>query len=90
MDKKEIRTLLTESAFNNLCKNGRILHNSVLSGKTDIVFTNIDIKEIISGSILEKETDDCILKFALQDIGYDMIREILKRSPIYYELSNTI
>mgnify|MGYP000869271342 CR=1 FL=1 len=40
--------------------------------------------------ILEKDADDAILKFALQDLGLDLIREIVRRSPIYSELAQEI
>lgn len=86
MDKKEIRTLFTESTFTHLCKIGFITHQSSLSGKNEIRFTKNDISNLSNGLIIEKEIDDAILKFALQDIGYDLIIEILKRSPIYSEI----
>ena len=87
IEKKEVRTLLTESSFSNLCKIGSVTHNSIISGKMAINFTNADIRGIISGRVFEKEVDDATLKFLLQDIGVDMIREILRRSPLYSEIS---
>lgn len=84
MENKEIRTVLNESAFTNLCKVGYI------RAKNDILFNKLDIKALISGDILEKIEDDAIYKFMLQDIGIDNIREILKRSPVFSELSNEI
>lgn len=90
MEKKEIRTLFTESSFTNLCKNGFMIHNSTLSGKNQVDFTKEDIRILFNGKILEKEYDDAVLKFALQDIGPESIKEILKRSPIYYALSEEI
>lgn len=90
MEKIEIRTLFTELTFTGLCKNGFMIHNSALSGKYQVNFTKEDIKILIGGKILEKEYDDAILKFALQDIGLEMIREILKRSPLYFDISQEI
>ena len=87
IEKKEVRTLLTESSFSNLCKIGSTSHNSAKSGKMTINFTSSDIRILISGKILEKDVDDSTLKFLLQDIGVDMIREILRRSPLYSEIS---
>lgn len=90
MERKEIRTTLTESSFTGLCKNGYVKHQSTLSGAYDIRFTKNDMKHLCQGDIIEKVTDDSILKFAIQDIGKDLIREIVKRSPIYSELSQEI
>ena len=40
--------------------------------------------------VLEKEADDATLKFGLQDLGSELIREIVKRSPIYSDLAQEI
>ena len=90
MEKREIRTSLNEAMFTNICKHGFIRHQSTLSGTYDIRFTRVDMKQLCLGEILEKQTDDAILKFALQDLGLEMIREIVKRSPIYSELAQEI
>ena len=90
MERKEIRTTLTESSFTGLCKNGFVRHQSELSGAYDVRFTKNDIKHLCKGDILEKITDDAVLKYALQDLGLDIIREIVKRSPIYSDLSQEI
>jgi hypothetical protein len=85
---KEINAVLTEVTFTHICKNGFILHKSELSGNYDIRFTKQDIRQLVNGNIIEKDSDDAILKFALQEnINMEMIREILKRSPIYSDLS---
>ncbi len=90
MEKREIRTLLNEVMFTNICKHGFIKHQSTLSGTYDVRFTRVDMKHLCAGDVLEKQTDDAILMFALQDLGSEMIREIVKRSPIYSELSQEI
>ncbi len=87
---KEIRNSLNEVAFTNICKHGFIKHQSSLSGSYDVKFNKNDIIELCSGSIVEKETDDAILKFALQDLGLDIIREVVRRSPIYSDLAQNI
>ena len=48
------------------------------------------MKHLCKGDVLEKDTDDAILKFALQDLGSELIREIVKRSPIYSELAQEL
>lgn len=90
MERKEIRILLTESSFTQLCKTGFYTNNRGPFSKTDIYITKSDMKEISTGKILEKEVGGEIFKFTLQDIGIVSIREILKRSPIYSEIANDI
>jgi hypothetical protein len=90
MEKKEIKTSLNEVLFTNICKHGFIKHQSTLSGTYDVRFTRVDMKQLCSGNVIEKQTDDAVLKFALQDLGSEMIREIVKRSPIYSELAQEI
>lgn len=89
-NKEEIRMIFTELSFTALCKNGFLLHTSKLSGKTQIDFTSKDIKDLVTGKIIEKEQDDLMIKFALQNLGIEMIKEILKRSPIYSSLATEI
>lgn len=86
---KEIRTVLTESSFSSLCKTGFIPVETNL-GKIDLRFSRVDIKELSTGKILEKVQDDVKFLYALQDLGTDTIREIVKRSPLYSELSQEI
>jgi hypothetical protein len=90
MEKREIRTSLNEALFTNICKHGFIRHQSTLSGTYDVNFTRVDMRKLCKGEMLEKQTDDAVLKFALQDLGSEMIREIVKRSPIFSELAQEI
>jgi hypothetical protein len=90
MEKREIRTSLNEALFTNICKHGFIRHQSTLSGTYDVNFTRVDMRKLCKGEMLEKQTDDAVLKFALQDLGSEMIREIIKRSPIFSELAQEI
>ena len=90
MEKREVRTSLNEVLFTNICKHGFIRHQSTLSGTYDVRFTRVDMKHLCLGDVIEKQTDDAILKFALQDLGSEMVREIVKRSPIFSELAQEI
>jgi hypothetical protein len=90
MEKREIKASLNESMFTNLCKNGFIRYQSTLSGTYDVSFTRIDIKQLCEGEILEKQTDDALIKLTLQDFGLELIREIVKRSPIYSDIAQEI
>lgn len=87
---KEIRHSLNESMFTTICKHGYMKHQSKLSGTFDIRFNKNDIKQLSSGLIIEKHADDVIIKFALQDLGTDNIREIIRRSPIFSDLAQEI
>ncbi len=82
---KETRILLTEPMFINLCKKG---YYSTLNN-SDLYFTKEDIKLLATGKIVSKEESYVGIQwlFMLQDIGFDMIDEILKRSPIYMDLA---
>ena len=82
---KETRIVLTESHFTFLCKYGFFIHKTEY-GKTDLSMTKIDIKDLATGKIVEKEVDDGVVKLALQDIGTEMIKEIIKRTPLYSDI----
>lgn len=85
---KEMRILLNEATFTNLCKKG--YYTSVENNsKNDLYFTKEDIKLLVNGKIVTKEAsyEKTNWLFMLQDIGFDMINEILKRSPIYMDLA---
>ena len=89
-ERKEIRMLLTEYTFTNLCKAGFFMHNSPTMGKTDVFVNRNDIRTLIKGEILTIPVGEEDFKVALQDIGFTMIREILKRSPLFSELAEEI
>jgi hypothetical protein len=83
----EKRIVLTEPLFTGICKRGFIQ----IDNNTQVSFTTRDVALICKGQILEKQINDwdksILVKFALQDIGFDMINEILKRSPLFNELA---
>jgi len=83
---KETRILLTETTFTNLCKSGFIPQKSAMYGSIDVNITKSDMSEITKGKILTKNVGGEIFLIALQDIGFTLIREIIKRSPIYSEM----
>jgi hypothetical protein len=83
---KETRILLTEITFTNLCKSGYISQKSAMYGSIDINITKADMGVITKGDILSKDIGGELFKIALQDIGLTMIREIVKRSPVYSEM----
>lgn len=81
----EIRTVLNEVTFTNLCKSGVAKHGTDYN-KTDVYFTKVDMKILISGEIVTKNENDQVFQYMLQDIGFELIKEILRRSPIYGEM----
>lgn len=85
---REIRTLLNEEMFTNVCKISFVTIRSIDYGKTDIHFHKVDILQLVKGEIVSKEIGTETFKFVIQNIDTEMIREILKRSPIFHELSN--
>lgn len=80
---KEVRILLTEETFTLLCKQGFVAHKNSMFNVSQINITKVDMEKLISGDILSKPQDGFDFKLALQDIGYDRIFAIIKRSPIY-------
>ena len=86
---KETRFLLTEERFSQLCKVGFIRYQTN-TGNTDINFYKQDIITLSKGEVVVKDLSDESLKFMLVKLDSETIREIVKRSPIFYELSNQI
>lgn len=82
---KEIRTVFNEITFTNLCKSG-IAKHGIDYNKTDVYFTKQDIKKLFSGEIVTKNENDQVFLYLLQDIGFELIKEIIRRSPIYGEM----
>ena len=86
---KETRILLTEEKFSQLLKVGFIKHLTP-SGNVDVYFYKPDIIALSKGEIVTKDYTDEVLKFMLTKLDAETIREMVKRSPIFYELSNQI
>ena len=83
----EKRILLTEGMFTGLCKMGFMKFEN----DTQITFTSREITQLCKGEVLDKSvigwSETTIYQFLLQDIEIDTINEILKRSPIFSDLS---
>ncbi len=82
----ENNILLNEITFTQLCKFGHIKYYGI-----DIPITSRELMDICNGNILEKIhngwSNDVEFKIGI-DLNKETIKEILKRSPIYSELSN--
>ena len=75
---------LNEFLFTNVCKFGFIVHQSDL-GRIEIPITKRDIKSIAIGEVLKKSTSDNY-EITLQGVETELIKEIIKRSPMYSDL----
>jgi len=75
---KEIRILLTEEDFANLCKTGFVEFQ-----RLKIEITSEQFDELIEGKIVSTIYFGQPIKIALQDIGYNRIAKYLNTSTIY-------
>lgn len=82
---KEIRTVFNEITFTNLCKTGTVTHG-IGYNKTDVYFTKEDIRKLAKGEMVSKKENDQVFLYLLQDLGIELIKEIIRRSPIYGEM----
>lgn len=81
----EIRTSLNETMFSNLCKSGVFTHGTGYT-RTDVYFTKVDMRDLATGEIVTKNENGQTFQYALQDIGFELVKEIIRRSPIYGEM----
>jgi len=82
----EKRILLNDVMFTSLAKKGFLM-----DGNVQLQLTTRELALLCQGKILEKQHVEWAgtveYRIAMQDIGFDMINEILKRSPIYADLA---
>lgn len=82
---KENNVTLNEYSFTNLCKLGFYTFYSKEYGRNEISFTKSDIKKLAIGEILEKKINSNY-RFVIHNVDLELIKEIIKRSPIYSDL----
>ncbi len=86
--KKEIILTLDEPSLTYIIKHGVVIHQSTLTGRHDVHFNKIDIRQLIKNRTYLREMDDAIIKYNIADyLKNDTIKEILKRSPVYSDLA---
>lgn len=90
MENKEIRILLTEAQFSQVVKMGRIVYMNNDTSKVEFPLSSLDVREICNGKILMKNTDEQIFQIAIARMDKEIIREILKRTPLYSSLAEEI
>lgn len=86
---EEYRISLDELSFTNVCKRG-FLTKQLTSGTTQINLTKMDILELSKGGILEKKYSDCSVLMMIERVDYDTIKEIVKRSPVFSDLYDSM
>lgn len=91
MDNKDIKILLNESTFTQIAKLGRINYIQSDGSKLEITLTTMDVRELCSGKLLMKKVDENMIHVLLQpNLSKDIIKEILKRTPLFSSLSEEI
>lgn len=82
---KERKIFLDEFSFTNLCKFGFIKHLSNL-GTIDLHITKKDIIDLYTGKEVIKDFSDEVVKILLSDLDSTLIKEIIRRSPVFSDL----
>jgi hypothetical protein len=82
---QERKILLDEFSFTNVCKFGFIKHLSPL-GTTNIHISKRDIKDLFEGKMVIKEFTDETIKIAITNLDPVLVKEIIRRSPMFSDL----
>jgi len=82
---KERKIYLDEFYFTNLCKFGFIKHASNL-GTIDLDITKKDITDLYNGKEVIKDFSDESVKILLSNLDQVLVKEIIRRSPVFSEL----
>jgi len=90
MENQIIKISLTESNFTHISKVGSLTYQTKQFGNSIINFHKTDIINLAKGQIVIKEIGVDSFQFILQFNDLETIKEIIKRSPIYYELSSEL
>lgn len=75
--------------FTHICKSG-MLSDVLPSGRVDITFTSIDIRTLCEGGILEKQYYGQVYQFLVFNVSREDQVEILKRSPLFQQLAESL
>jgi hypothetical protein len=87
---ESLKIILTEPQFSHLCKLGFITRKDENLNSIDIYFNRIDIKDLVDGKIVSKDCNGSQIEFVVLRIEREQLIEIVKRSPVFYELINTL
>lgn len=87
---KPLKIILTEPQFSQLSKLGFITRKDENLNLVDIYFNRIDIKDLVDGKIVTKDCNGVQIEFVVSMVEREQLIEIVKRSPIFYELINNL
>ena len=87
---ESLKIILAEPQFTQLCKLGFVTRKDENLNLTDIYFNRVDIKNLVDGKIVSKDYNGVEIEFVVSRIEREQLIEIVKRSPIFYELINTL
>lgn len=87
---ESLKIILAEPQFTQLCKLGFVTRKDENLNLTDIYFNRVDIKNLVDGNIVSKDCNGSEIEFVVSRIEREQLIEIVKRSPIFYELINTL
>jgi hypothetical protein len=82
---QERKILLDEFSFTNVCKFGFIKHLGTL-GTTNIHINKRDMRDLFEGKMVTKEFTDEVVKIAITNLDPVLVKEIIRRSPMFAEL----
>jgi hypothetical protein len=74
--------ILNTTQFTQLCKTG-FMSKQTSEGRGELKFYSVDMIDLCTGKVVEKELDKDTYRFKVVGISNDDIKEIVKRSPIY-------
>ncbi len=87
----EININLNENTFTNICKLGFIKYRSIDNTIDSLYLSSNDILSLYKEGILSKNINiENTLKLNTNNINGDIIKEIIKRSPVYSNLNLNI
>lgn len=86
---KSIKIGLNVILFTGICKKGFYLINTP-NGRIEFQFIKSDIIDLYNGKIIEKSYYEDIYKFALYIDDKVEVVNIIKRSPIFSEIAETL
>lgn len=81
---EEIRILLGENKFTNICKSGFLYYTNNNNHAT-LYFTKDNILNLTKDEIVSIKSEGLNFKLKLS-LDYELAREIIKRSPLFSEL----
>jgi hypothetical protein len=89
IDSRKKKISVDYNLFTHICKSGFVIDN-LPNGRVDISFTKVDIIDMCKGKIVEKDYYGQVYQFLMINIDrIDMI-EILKRSPLFQQIAETL